>query len=148
MGIRSPSTTVFFSRSSMESTPSFLGDFVHDDFHGESGLGLAGGAVGLDLLLVDHYVIAVHQEVVHLVGTQPSQGAASHGRAGESARLEVQVQLSGGYLAGLGDAYLAAHTGSGGGPGTLEDLRAAHDHLDGLAALPRQNHSHRVQVGH
>ena len=64
-----------------------LGQLVDHHLHGEGGLGLARRPVRLHLLLVDHHVIPIHQQVVDLVGPQARQGTTAHGRARERSRL-------------------------------------------------------------
>ena len=52
--------------------------FVDDRFDSEATLGLARGPVGLDFLLVANYVIAVHCQVLYVVGCSGRHCAAAN----------------------------------------------------------------------
>ena len=58
-----------------------LADLVDERFGGELGHRGAWGAVGLHLGLVDHHVVAVHEDVIDAVGGEHVGGAGGDLRA-------------------------------------------------------------------
>ena len=118
--------------------------FVDNLLGGECGVGSARRAVCGGLGLVHHYVVAVDGGVLYVVGGEYAHSARAHRRALERAGFVCEIRLHRGDAAVVLCAYLYLHIGAAGWAGCLKDVGAAHNNLDGTAALFGEQRRHRL----
>jgi len=83
-----------------------LGQLIDNSLYCKGRLRLAGRAVGLHPLLIDHHVKPIDQKIIHPVRPNSCQHATTYRRAGECPSFVGQIKLSRGNLSYLGSANL------------------------------------------
>ncbi len=114
----------------------------------EGGDGRARGAIGGDLRAIGHHLVADGARVRQVIGRERAHADVHHRRARESAGLDLEERVGGNDAAVAGNADLHRHGGARGRPGGLEDILAAHHHLDGMAGLAGQHQGDWLDIDH
>ena len=122
-----------------------LRQLVHNTLHSKRGRRLPGRPVALHLLGIGDDVVPVHLEILDLVGREAVLHTRAHWRPRKRACLVGEVVLGGGDSPRLVGPHLQPDVGCRSGACALEGLLAAHDHLDGQAALPGENGRHGIE---
>ena len=103
-------------------------------------------AVGRDLRLVHHHVVAVHGEVLHRVRRDPVHDARPNRRPRIGAGLVGEPQIGGSDRPILFGPNSRLDVRPRRGPGPLKDLPAAHGELHRMPRLPRRDRRDGVEV--